>query len=88
MLNKIQNSSLINWLSGNRLSSDLYVNCLTTDVITNLQVNNKLSLINNATEDVYLKGYKTCTNTSLQGYLLEVQMMIHILSWQSYYQHF
>lgn len=55
MLNKIQNSSLINWLSGNRLSSDLYVNCLTTDVITNLQVNNKLSLINNATEDVYLK---------------------------------
>ncbi|RCK59169.1 hypothetical protein Cantr_07628 [Candida viswanathii] len=55
MLNKIQNSSLINWISGNRLSSDLYVNCLTTDVITNLQVNNKLTLTNNAEEDLYLK---------------------------------
>ena len=55
MVAKIQNSSLINWISGNRLSSDLYVNCMTTDVITNLQLNNKLSLTNKAEEDLYLK---------------------------------
>ncbi|KAL6454408.1 hypothetical protein SBY92_003872 [Candida maltosa Xu316] len=55
MLQKIQNSSLINWISGNRLSSDVYVNCLTVETITNIKENNKLSILNNIENDLYVQ---------------------------------
>lgn len=65
LLEQIQNSSLINWISGNRLSSDIYVNCLTSQTITNLEVNKKLSVVG-SDHDLYCQELNKMYNSKIQ----------------------
>lgn len=66
VLEQIQNSSLINWISGNRLSSDIYVNCLTSQTITNLEVNKKLSVAGSKS-DLYCQELNKIYNSKIQN---------------------